>query len=61
MLAVYGADGSAGSQYRCVVKATEGDTKATLVYEVLIEHEKVRATWRKIKLYLKKGYTGPLV
>ena len=41
--------------------ATEGDTKATLAYEVLTEHEEVRATWQKINFYLKKGYMGPLV
>ena len=41
--------------------ATEGDTKATLAYEVLIKHEKVQVKWRKINYYLKKGYTGPLV
>ena len=41
--------------------ATESDTEATLAYEVLIKHKKVRATWQKINYYLKKGYTGPLV
>ena len=41
--------------------AIDGDTKVTLAYEVLIEHKNVRAIWRKINFYLKKGYTGPLV
>ena len=41
--------------------AIEGNTKATLAYEVVIEHEKVRATWRKMNYYLKKGCTGPLL
>ena len=34
--------------------ANEGNTKDTLAYEQLIEHEKIRATWRKINFYLKK-------
>ena len=34
--------------------ATEGDTKATLAYEVLIEHEKGQSN-----MDLKKGYTTP--
>ena len=41
--------------------ATEGNTKATLAYEVFIEYKKIRATWRKINFYLKKYFTGPFV
>ena len=48
-------------KHRAEDAATEGDTKAALAYKVLIEHEKVQATWRKINYYLKKGYMGPLV
>ena len=37
-----------------------GDGKATLSYENLMEHEKCRSQWRKIKYFLKQGITEPL-
>ena len=37
-----------------------GDGKVTLSYENLIEHEKSRSQWRKIKYVLKQGITEPL-
>ena len=40
--------------------ATEGDEKTTISYETLIEHEKSRSKWRKIKFYLNSGDTEPL-
>ena len=38
----------------------EGDDRKTLSYETLIEQEKFRATWRKIKFHLNRGNTEPL-
>ena len=40
--------------------STLGDDKATLSYDNLIEHEKSRSQWRKIKYFLKQGITEPL-
>ena len=37
-----------------------GDGWVTLTYENLIEHEKCRSQWRKIKYSLKQGNTEPL-
>ena len=40
--------------------ATNGKAATTRSYETLIEHEKNKAQWRKIKFYLSKGDTEPL-
>ena len=40
--------------------AIEGDEKLTRSYETLIENEKCKSKWRKIKYHLKSGGTEPL-
>ena len=40
--------------------AKYGKEDTTMSYEILIEHEKSKTQWRKIKFYLNKGDTEPL-
>ena len=40
--------------------AMEGDEKLTRSYETLIENEKCKSKWSKIKYHLKTGDTEPL-
>ena len=47
-------------KHRAEDSSALGDDKATLSYENLIEHEKSRSQWRKIKHFLKQGITEPL-
>lgn len=35
--------------------AIEGEEQAITTYELLIEHEQVKGTWRKIKYHLSRG------
>ena len=45
---------------RAQSSAEEEDDKKILSYETLIEQEKCRAIWRKIKFNLNRGNTEPL-